>query len=95
MGYTPAGYAQTGGSYTFHFPDGNASIARLLVRALDPAACSAAMTPRTSSPPRPTTASWMRLGANVRMRLNQIVVRARNVPSGVEIAYTRRPAAAR
>ena len=35
MGYTAAGYAD-GGSYTFHFPDGNASIARLLVRALIP-----------------------------------------------------------
>ena len=28
-------------------------------------------------------------GAAVRLRLNQIVVRARNAPSGVEIAYTR------
>ena len=35
MGYTAAGYAD-GGSYTFHFPDGNASIARLLVRDLIP-----------------------------------------------------------
>ena len=37
MGYTPAGYAD-GGSYTFHFPDGNATIARLLVRNLVPTA---------------------------------------------------------
>ena len=37
MGFTPAGYAD-GGSYTFHFPDGNATIARLLVRNLVPAA---------------------------------------------------------
>jgi spermidine dehydrogenase len=37
MGYTPAGYAD-GGSYEFHFPDGNASIARLLVRSLIPRA---------------------------------------------------------
>jgi spermidine dehydrogenase len=37
MGYTAAGYAD-GGSYKFHFPDGNASIARLLVRALIPQA---------------------------------------------------------
>ena len=36
MGYTPQGYADTGGSYTLHFPDGNATIARLLVRALIP-----------------------------------------------------------
>ena len=36
MGYTPSGYLDTGGSETFHFPDGNASIARLLVRSLIP-----------------------------------------------------------
>ena len=35
MSYTAAGYAN-GGSYQFHFPDGNASIARLLVRDLIP-----------------------------------------------------------
>ena len=37
MGYTAAGYAD-GGSHKFHFPDGNASIARLLVRSLTPQA---------------------------------------------------------
>jgi spermidine dehydrogenase len=35
--HAPAGYAD-GGSYEFHFPDGNASIARLLVRSLFPRA---------------------------------------------------------
>ncbi|MDB6097584.1 MAG: hypothetical protein JWN58_287 [Gammaproteobacteria bacterium] len=38
MGYTPAGYEDTGGSLRLHFPDGNATIARLLVRDLLPAA---------------------------------------------------------
>ena len=37
MGYTPAGYADSS-SDKFHFPDGNASIARLLVRSLVPQA---------------------------------------------------------
>jgi spermidine dehydrogenase len=37
MGYTAAGYAD-GGSARFHFPDGNASIVRLLVRGLVPEA---------------------------------------------------------
>src|SRR5204863_8933637 len=37
MGYTAGGYAD-GGSFRFHFPDGNASIARLLVRNLVPQA---------------------------------------------------------
>ena len=38
MGFTPAGYADTGGSTRLHFPDGNATIARALVRRLIPAA---------------------------------------------------------
>jgi len=38
MGYTPSGYKDTGGSATLHFPDGNATIARLLVRSLIPEA---------------------------------------------------------
>jgi len=38
MGFTPAGYEDTGGSFHFHFPDGNATIARLLVRNLIPQA---------------------------------------------------------
>ena len=36
MGYTPSGYKDTGGSKTLHFPDGNATIARALVRSLIP-----------------------------------------------------------
>ena len=40
MGYTPASYAD-GGFYRFHFPDGNASIARLLLRSLVPQAVPA------------------------------------------------------
>jgi spermidine dehydrogenase len=38
MGFTPAGYNDTGGSVTLHFPDGNATVARLLVRWLIPEA---------------------------------------------------------
>jgi spermidine dehydrogenase len=38
MGYTPAGFADTGGSESLHFPDGNATVARLLVRDLIPKA---------------------------------------------------------
>jgi spermidine dehydrogenase len=38
MGYTPAGFADTGGSESLHFPDGNATVARLLVRNLIPKA---------------------------------------------------------
>src|SRR5260370_21440299 len=38
MGFTPAGFADTGGSKTLHFPPGNATIARLLLRPLLPTA---------------------------------------------------------
>jgi spermidine dehydrogenase len=38
MGYTPMGFASSKEPYEFHFPDGNATIARILVRKLIPAA---------------------------------------------------------
>lgn len=88
MGYTPAGYAQTGGSYTFHFPDGNASIARLLVRALIPGVLEG----HDAKDIVTARADYSKLdaaGSRVRLRLNQIAVRARNVPGGVEVAYTK------
>jgi spermidine dehydrogenase len=86
MGYTPAGYSTTGGSDTFHFPDGNASIARLLVRALIPESI-----PGHDARDVVTAVcnyQQLDLPANdVRIRLNSLVVRARNVGKGVEIAY--------
>jgi spermidine dehydrogenase len=92
-GYTANGYADNGGSYTFHFPDGNASIARLLVRDLIPdsvpgnSAEDVVMT-------RIDYAQLDRPQSAVRIRLGSTVVRARNVDdpaasSGVEIAYFR------
>jgi spermidine dehydrogenase len=38
MGYTPMGFAAPKESYEFHYPDGNATIARMLVRKMIPAA---------------------------------------------------------
>ena len=90
-GYTAAGYAEGGGSYTFHFPDGNASIARLLVRDLIPEAV-----PGHSAEDVVTARiDYTRLdrpAAAVRIRVNSTVVRARNVgdpPAGVEVVYNR------
>src|SRR6266853_390823 len=40
MGYTPMGFASPKEPYEFHFPDGNATIARMLVRRMIPAAAS-------------------------------------------------------
>ena len=90
MGFTAAGYAD-GGSYTFHFPDGNASIARLLVRHLVPGSV-----PGDSAEDVVTArVDYSRLDhadASVHIRLNSIVARVRNVgdPStGVDVQYLR------
>jgi len=92
-GYTAAGYADNGGSYTFHFPDGNASIARLLVRDLIPGSV-----PGNSAEDVVTARiDYSRLdrpASPVRIRLSSTVVRARNIgdpasSTAVEIAYVR------
>jgi spermidine dehydrogenase len=88
MGYTPRGYCTTGGSANFHFPDGNASIARLLVRDLIPDAMPGHDAKDVVSA-RCDYAKLDRAGNAVRIRLNSLVVRARNAKDGVEIAYTR------
>ncbi|HEY1613668.1 MAG TPA: NAD(P)-binding protein [Rhizomicrobium sp.] len=87
MGYTPAGYSTVGGSYTFQFPDGNASIARLLVRALVPGAVPG-RDAHDIVTAKVDYAKLDRPGQPVRLRLNSLVVRARNAGKGVEIAYT-------
>lgn len=92
MSYTAAGYAR-GGSDRFHFPDGNASIARLLARDLIPGAV-----PGNSVEDVVTaSANYARLdtpGSAIRIRLNCSVVRVRNVAldatngvGEVEVAY--------
>jgi spermidine dehydrogenase len=92
MGFTPAGYAD-GGSYTFHFPDGNATIARLLVRNLIPDSlpghdCRDVVTARVDY------SQLDRSDHAVRIRLSSTVLRVRNqgdlvAPAGVEVAYMR------
>jgi len=77
MSYSAAGYA-SGGSYRFHFPDGNASIARLLVRQLVPEAIPG----RTAEDIVTSQADYGRLDQEtnaVRIRLNSTAVSARNV----------------
>lgn len=80
--------------YFFHFPDGNSSIARLLVRRLIPAA----MPGRSVEDLITARANYARLdeaSSPVRIRLNSTVVRVRH-PGGpasareVEIDYVRR-----
>ncbi len=88
MSYSASGYA-SGGSNRFHFPDGNASIARLLVRNLIPQAIPGSTVENVVT----AQADYGQLdrdGSPVRIRLNSTVVRARNLggdASGVEVAY--------
>ena len=92
MGFTPAGFADTGGSKTFHFPDGNASIARLLVRNLLPDAVPG-HTAEDVVAARVAYDKLDRPGAPIRLRLSSIVVNAANVGAsgsgGVKVTYIR------
>lgn len=92
MSYTAAGYAD-GGSYKFHFPDGNASIARLLVRDLVPASLPGGNA-EDAVAARLDYSKLDRPQAAVRIRLSSTAVRVRNIgdpasSTGVEIAYVR------
>jgi len=76
MSYSGAGYAN-GGSDRFHFPDGNAAIARLLVRNLIPAAVPGSSVEDVVT----ASANYAQLDSAespVRIRLNSTVVRVRN-----------------
>jgi spermidine dehydrogenase len=74
--------------YIFHFPDGNASIARLLVRELVPGSIPG-RTMYDIVPARVNFAALDRPTQRVRVRLSATVVHARNVGSGVEVTYVR------
>jgi spermidine dehydrogenase len=74
--------------YIFHFPDGNASVARLLVRSLVPAALPG-KTMEDSVTARLDYTQLDREGADVRMRLNSTVVDAAHTGDGkaVDVTY--------
>jgi spermidine dehydrogenase len=93
MGPTAAGFADTGGSIDVHLPDGGATVARALVRALVPAAL-----PGTGVDDLVTARAQYQLldraGEPVRVRLNATVIRAANVGAssaerGVRVEYVR------
>lgn len=74
--------------YVHHFPDGNATLARALVRALIPAVAPAGsiddlVTQRFDYAQLDTS------GARVRLRLNSTAVAIRNTRGGVDIGYVR------
>jgi len=89
MGYTPGKEMETGGSYYFAFPDGNATVARLLVRDLIPDAVPGTtvedcVTARTD---------YSQLDKNVspvRIRLSSSAAHVMNMKDGgVKVTYLR------
>jgi spermidine dehydrogenase len=93
MSYTARGEATPKPDYNFHFPDGNASVARLLVRALIPG-----VLPGTTAPDsvlaKADYAKLDRAGTPVRIRLSSTAARVRHIGAvasakEVEVAYGR------
>ncbi|HYM78682.1 MAG TPA: NAD(P)-binding protein [Candidatus Dormibacteraeota bacterium] len=92
MGFEAEGLAQER-KYFFHFPDGNASIARLLVRSLVPSAIPG----RSAADIVTARADYSRLddgSSPIRIRLNSTAVRVKHVgdvpgAKEVEVAYAR------
>jgi|SRR5579871_169271 spermidine dehydrogenase len=90
MGYTPKGYANPPKDYEFHFPDGNATIARLLVRKLNPAAVPG-NTAEDIVTARLDYSQLDKRDASARIRLSSIVVGAKHLgdlASSKEVAVT-------
>jgi spermidine dehydrogenase len=89
MSLTALGSAQNHPEYGFHFPDGNASIARLLVRALIPAAVPG----RSAEDSVPARIAYDRLDVKehaTRIRLSSTAVRvAQTGADTVDVTYVR------
>jgi spermidine dehydrogenase len=75
------------GSYLFHFPDGNASIARLLVGRLIPAVLPGTQSMDTIVSARLSYDKLDDPNSKTRIRLSSPVVRVENDSAGVRIAY--------
>lgn len=89
MGYTPGKELETGGSYKFAFPDGNASVARLLVRDLIPDAVPGTTVEDSIAAP----VNYAKLdskGNSVHIRLSSTAAHAVNTKDGgVKVTYLR------
>src|SRR6185295_10933648 len=93
MSFTAKGDATPKPDYNFHFPDGNASVARLLVRALIPEALPGT-TAEDSVLAKADYAKLDRAESPVRIRLSSTAARVRHVGATssareVEVAYGR------
>lgn len=75
--------------YIFHFPDGNASIARLMVRSLIPGSIpGSSMEDVVLAKADYTTLD--RAGQSVRLRLNSTAVKLNNLRNGTVVTYSRK-----
>jgi spermidine dehydrogenase len=93
MSFTARGDATPKPPYNFHFPDGNASVARLLVRSLNPEALPGKTT-EDSVLSRVDYSKLDRPSSPVRIRLSSTAVRVRHSGSAtsardVEVTYAR------
>jgi spermidine dehydrogenase len=89
MGYTPRGFAESGGSYSYHFPDGNGTVARLLTNNLIPGVLPTKDAVE-SVVARADYAALDRADQPVRIRLSSTVVHVANRDAGgVEVIYSR------
>ena len=91
MGPSAAGYLETGGSVDLHFPDGGATVARALVRALAPEALQAPDLDALVGA-RTDYAALDRAGSATRIRLGATVVKVVNLGAGddgVRVDYVR------
>jgi spermidine dehydrogenase len=87
VGFTPGGELIDQPPYYFHFPDGNASIVRMLVRSLIPEAMSG----HTAEDSVGARIDYQRLDHNsssVRIRLNSTVVEVREPAGSKEVDVT-------
>jgi spermidine dehydrogenase len=84
----PRALAEMEEPYIYHFPDGNASIARLLVRSLIPAVAPGS-TMEDIVTARFDYATLDRPGEPIRLRLRSTVVHVANDAEGVRVAYVR------
>ncbi len=77
--------------YIYHFPDGNASLARLLVKALIPDVAPGGLSMDDIVQARFDYGALDRPGAAVAIKLNTTAVLARNVEGGVEVGTVTGP----
>jgi spermidine dehydrogenase len=88
LGLPDTGNPELDEPYIYHFPDGNASLARLLVRSLIPTAAPGTSMDDVVLAPFDYNKLDVE-GAPVRLRLDSTCVQVRNVADGAEVTYLR------